>query len=218
MRLTVGILAASILLAACSGGATRVVDTPTTASTPTAEERVAGCGAVRITPPYDPADLDRSHIGGGNLPQPPPLSSYATQPPASGPHDPTPLPAGAYPTPPPVTRTIHSMEHAAVVIWFDPTGVSLTQPEGQLRAIIEFLAAGNTGDHVIVAPYDYPDQGSAGQLPTGMSMALVAWHRLQLCQRISLSVAQAFVDAFRFDPDAPERYRGEAPELGVPIG
>jgi Protein of unknown function (DUF3105) len=218
MRLTVCILATSILLAACSGGTTRVVVTPTTASTLTAEERAAGCGPVRITPPYDPARLDRSHIGSADVAEAPPLSAYASTPPTSGPHDPTPLPAGAYPTPPPVTRTIHSMEHAAVVIWFDPTGASVTQPEGQLRAIIEFLSTGNRGDHVIVAPYAYPDQGSAGRLQPDTKMALVAWHRLQTCKEISLSVAQAFVDAFRFDPDAPDRYRGEAPELGVPIG
>ena len=32
---------------------------------------------------------------------------------------------------------------------------------------------------MIVAPYDYPDQGAAGTLPAGTQMALVAWHNVQ---------------------------------------
>ena len=53
----------------------------------------AGCGQVRVIQPY-PGNNDRAHIGGGQVNSPPPLSSYRSTPPASGPHNPTPMPAG----------------------------------------------------------------------------------------------------------------------------
>ena len=37
-----------------------------------------------------------------------------------------------------------------------------------------------------------PQDGPAGALPPGRSMVLVAWHRIQLCRRVSLPVAVAF--------------------------
>jgi hypothetical protein len=178
----------------------------------------AGCTAVETVPPYAPADLDRSHIGGGDLPVPPPLSSYASRPPASGPHDPRPLASGVYRMPPPVDQTIHSLEHAAVIVWVPPTVLDSDPQTAEFGRLAAFFARPEEIDHVIVAPYNYPDQGPAGMLPAETSMALVAWHRLQLCQRVSLSVALGFVTAYRFDPDAPGRYQGEAPEQGVPIG
>jgi hypothetical protein len=123
-----------------------------------------------------------------------------------------------YLVPPPVTRTIHSMEHAAVVVWVDRAAPAADRQPGPYTELAQFFADPQNNDHVIVAPYAYPDQGSAGQLPEGITMALTAWHRQQLCQRISLAVAQAFVRDFRFDPGEPDRYRGDAPELGVSIG
>src|SRR5436190_16197253 len=59
----------------------------------------AGCGGVRTIAEY-PNDVDRSHIGGPDVATPPPLLSYASVPPASGPHNPVPVPAGVYSDPP----------------------------------------------------------------------------------------------------------------------
>jgi hypothetical protein len=178
----------------------------------------AGCKEVETVPPYSPSELDRAHIGGTDVPVRPPLSSYSSRPPASGPHNPVPLSSGVYADPPAVDQTIHSLEHAAAIVWFSPTATTEPNDATELSALLDFFTGPSHGDHVIVAPYDYPEQGDAGRLPPGTTMALVAWHRLRLCQRVSLPVAFSFVLDFRFDPAAPDRYRGEAPEPGVPIG
>ncbi len=167
----------------------------------------AGCSPVRVTQPY-PRGLDRAHVG-----RIPALSTYPSVPPASGPHDPVPLGAGVYPTPPPIARAIHSLEHAATIVWFDPAAGS--PPE--VRRIEAFFARSGERNHVIVAPYNYPGSGVAGRLPAGTQMALVGWHHLQTCARPSLAAAYAFVHAYRFDLWQPWAYRGTAPEKFGPI-
>jgi hypothetical protein len=164
----------------------------------------AGCTDTEEVPPYSPEAQDTAHVG-VNIEQLPPLSTYPSQPPASGPHDQSPMPAEIYPTAPSIGRVIHSLEHGAVVIWHRPDA-----PEGQIDRLSRFFRAGDRLEKVIVAPYDYPDQGEAGVLPPGTNMALVAWHRLQTCQRINLAVAFEFVNELRGD-------RGEAPEPNAGI-
>jgi hypothetical protein len=171
----------------------------------------AGCTPVRDVPPY-PRDLDRAHIG-GTLKRMPPLSTYPSIPPASGPHNPSPLGAGVYRQAPPIDRAIHSLEHAAVVVWFAPA----VSRDAEITRIRAFFDGGSERNHVIVAPYDYPFAGNAGRLPDGRQMAVVAWHRLQLCDRPSLSAAYAFVHSFRFDLWQPTAYQGVAPEKLSPI-
>ena len=68
-----------------------------------------------------------------------------------------------------------------------------------------------------MAPYSYPNQGSAGQLPAGKQMVLMAWHHVQACTQLSLPVAFAFVAHYRYPPPAGESYKGSAPEQGAPI-
>ncbi len=155
----------------------------------TAAKDSAGCDTVQETPNYanapgnDPA-IDHEHIGSAaDVAAPPNLSTYATTPPASGPHDPSPLLAGIYDSPPDVYRTIHSLEHGGVIIWYAPgtTGKALDDLlafYGQPQSDADIGQA-----KIIVAPYDYPDQGDAGQLPAGAQMAIVAWHRLQTCSQ-----------------------------------
>ena len=74
-------------------------------------------------------------------------------------------------------------------------------------------------DHVIVAPYNYAAQGTAGSLPTGTQMALVAWHHMELCKKLSLAAARGFVNSYRIPTgqSAPPGYKGDAPEIGSPI-
>ena len=172
----------------------------------------AGCGSVQDVPPY-PKGLDRTHIGSGEVKTMPPLSTYPTHPPASGPHAPVPLAAGVYTTPPPIDQAIHSLEHSAVTVWFDPSVAS----SREVRDIEGFFARGGERNHVIVAPYDYPFGGPAGRLPPGERMALVAWHRIRYCADPSLPVAFAFVHAYRFDIYQWGAYRGVAPERFAPI-
>jgi Protein of unknown function (DUF3105) len=162
-----------------------------------AQASAAGCGSVETTPNYqnaagdDPA-IDHEHIGGGSTS--PPLTSYATVPPASGPHNPDPLPAGIYSTPPDVYRAIHALEHAGTIIWYAPSAAD----SDALQGIKDFYSqSDNVGQaKVIVAPYDYPSQGAAGILPDGIQMALVAWHRLEKCALPNLAAAYSFTSQY----------------------
>src|SRR5207244_11863910 len=72
--------------------------------------KAAGCTGVQTTSEYTGGE-DRMHVS-----QIPSLSSYPTQPPASGPHNSTPLDSGVYPNPPPIERAIHSLEHGAAEV------------------------------------------------------------------------------------------------------
>lgn len=192
--------------------------------------KAATCTPVQTTQPYslpkvlpqgtDPSfDRDRAHIGPTDAvyPSPPQLSTYATTPPASGPHDPTPLGPGVYNAAPAIYQTIHSLEHGATIIWYSPSASG-----GDLQQLKDFynqrLADENVGQsRVIVAPYDYPDQGSAGALPTGVQMALVAWHHFETCGQASLGAAFPFTARYSAPPYSGQRYLGNAPEAGSPI-
>jgi hypothetical protein len=183
-----------------------------------AAAQAAGCGSIETVGPYNPSNLDRTHIGTDTaVPTNPDLSTYPSQPPASGPHAGTPMPAGVYPTPPDVYRTIHSLEHGAVIIWYAPSAAS----DPELAKIQDFFRESGEQDHVLVAPYNYPDQGEAGQLPQGKSMLVVAWHHTQACDQLSLPVAFAFAHDYKtpssLTGSVPNNYKGDAPEPGLSI-
>ena len=176
----------------------------------------AGCGDVTTTPPFDPADQDRTHIGGGGGVGPP-LSTYPTIPPASGPHAEVPLPAGVYDTVglSELYRSIHSLEHGAAVIWYDQTA-----PANRVAELVAFydrrLQDAQVGqDRVIVAPYDFASPG--GVLPDGSQMALVSWHRLRTCASVDLAVAFDFTSQHSFPTSQGRDYLGEAPQPGAAI-
>jgi hypothetical protein len=175
----------------------------------------AGCTDVATTPPFDPADQDRVHIDPNAGPS---LSVYPTTPPASGPHadiPPGPLPAGVYDslTLPDLYRAIHSLEHGATIVWYDPSA-----PAERVSRLIAFydrrLQDAEVGqDRVIVAPYDFPSD-PAGLLPDARQMALAAWHRLRLCDGVDLAVAYDFTSQYSFPTSSGRDYQGEAPEPG----
>jgi hypothetical protein len=173
----------------------------------------AGCGDVTTTPPFDPAADDRTHIGEVG----PPLSSYATTPPASGPHSGATFAAGVYDSLAidDLYQSIHSLEHGASVIWYDPSA-----PANEVAQLLEFydrrLQDAEVGqDRVIIAPYDFP--GAGGILPGGTQMALVAWHRLRTCASVDLAVAFDFTSQYSFPTTSGRDYQGEAPEAGGAI-
>ena len=179
--------------------------------------KAAGCGSVQTVAPYNPITLDRAHINSaGQVKTPPPLSKYRSHPPTSGPHELDPLNAGVYTTPPDVFRTIHSLEHAAVIIWFAPSAAN----SSALQKIESFYRQAPNNDHVIVAPYNYPAQGAFGSLPAGKQMVLVAWHHMEQCKSLSLDAAKSFVAAYRVPGGStvlPAGYKGDAPEAGSAI-
>ena len=171
--------------------------------------RAAGCGEVQTTDPYP--DADAAHIEGDErFPQLPPLDTYPSTPPASGPHvGSATLPAGVYDSRPDIGIAIHSLEHGGTVVWYSPDA-----PQEQVDAITAFYGQSDPvgQDRVIVAPYDYEEPG--GQLPDGVQMALVAWHRLQTCTTPSLEVAFDFTSQYSAPPSQGREYAGEAPEAG----
>jgi hypothetical protein len=188
-----------------------------------AAAKTAGCDQVQTIAPYadiadpnDPNYSDQAHIAGDQpFTELPPLSTYPSIPPTSGPHasiPPGPLPAGVYDSPPDLARVIHSLEHGAAVVWYAPaaSGPDLDELKAFYDQRLSDALVGQ--DRVIVAPYDYPGEG--GQLPEGVTMALSAWHRLQSCAQLSLPVAFDFTSQYSA-PTALERdYRGDAPEAG----
>ncbi len=174
--------------------------------------QAAGCTEVRDVGSYQPSDMDAAHIGVPPGPATmPPLSSYPSVPPASGPHSGTPWSRGVYSTAPPIDQVIHSLEHGAAVVWYAPD-----TPGDELAKIEDFYRDSSHGLKVIVAPYDYPDQGAAGTLG-GADMALVAWHHVETCSRISLAAAFGFTARYGTPPFGSQSYLGNAPEPAQPI-
>ena len=221
MLVVVAVVIAVVAVFMTSGGDdASTLGHPVGGGPPVASGRGRGCGRLRRG--AGDAELrerdgrrpgDRSHAHRDTTGHvAPALSTYATIPPASGPHDPSPLPAGVYDSPPDVYRTIHSLEHGAVIIWYSPDATGK-----QLDDLIAFYsqpaADPDIGQaKIIIAPYDYPDQGAAGQLPAGVQMAVVAWHRLQTCTAVSLPVAFGFSSEYEVPGYGGQTYKGVARE------
>src|SRR5712691_8722139 len=172
-------LAVAVLVLAAAGTAFAIYQTGATSRA----LKAAGCGPVKTIGSYqNDASKDGQHIGtGAPAPAtPPPLSTYASIPPTSGPHKPPgqTLPAGVYTNPPDVYMALHSLEHGAAIAWYSPSA-----PSAEVSKILDFYrnASSSEKDHVIVAEYNYPNEAAAGQLPAGKQMVLVAWHRMQTC-------------------------------------
>ncbi len=207
-------LALVVVLAIAVGVATFALTRPSTAiATPGDLFRVAadakqaaGCGAVEDVGPYQPEDQDRVHISG----QMPPLSTYPSVPPASGPHNAVTQGPGVYDAPPDIDRVVHSLEHGAAVIWYAPDASG-----AELERLRTFFDQSTAGARVIVAPYDYPAQGAAGSLPSGTEMALVSWHHVQTCGQVSLAAAFDFAAKYGAPPYGRRTYLGDAPEAGL---
>jgi hypothetical protein len=165
---------------------------------------IAGCAPVEDVGPYQPKTQDRAHVVASL-----PLRTYPSVPPASGPHNAIPYGAGVYSTPPPIDRVIHSLEHGAAIVWYSPDASG-----EELDRIRTFYEDREVGSRVIVAPYDYPDEGAAGTLPAGTQMALVAWHTVQKCANVNLAAAFGFTSSYAAPPFEQQPYEGKAPEAG----
>jgi hypothetical protein len=203
---TVVVVAAGALVFALTRPETAVASPDDLLAQADEATQAAGCRAVENVGPYQPESQDQAHISTEEMP---PLSQYASVPPASGPHNPVTLAAGVYDSAPPIDRLIHSLEHGAGVIWYSPTASG-----EQLERLREFYGESAEGDRVIVAPYDYPSEGDAGRLPAGTQMALVAWHTMQTCSAVNLAAAFDFTARYSAPPFGDLQYRGEAPEAG----
>jgi hypothetical protein len=167
----------------------------------------AGCGEIQDVGSYQPRNQDRAHVPPEAMP---PLTMYASTPPASGPHNEITFGAGVYSTAPPIERVLHSLEHGAAIVWYAPDATGL-----ELDRIRAFYEDDEVGSRVIVAPYDYPEHGPAGVLPGGAGMSLVSWHHVQTCDELSLPAAFGFTSGYAAPPFGQRQYRGNAPEAGA---
>ena len=159
-KVLVTIVAATVLAAGCGGGnsSKSLTDIPGVVV-----ERASG----------------RNHRAGK-------IDYPGKQPPSGGDHNPNPLTCGFYDQQPPNEFAVHSLEHGAVWIAFDPSTSA---------ADVQTLKAYAKQDHVLVTPYKGMD----------VPVTLVAWeHRLEL-QSVSDPRLKQFVDEFRNGPQAPER-------------
>ena len=134
------------------------------------DAKAAGCAAVQETPNYSDApgadpDIDHAHIGSTTAPTAPPALHLPDDPSGIGTARPHAGRGGRLRAPPDIYAAIHSLEHAGAIIWYAPSAADTDE----VKAIRAFYSqTDNVGQcKVIVAPYDFPDQGEQGSLPSG---------------------------------------------------
>jgi hypothetical protein len=162
-----------------------------------AVQAAEAAGCTGITTPVS-GTPDRSHLAPGAS------YTYSQHPATSGPHDPAPLPIPphVYPAPIPETKAVHNLEHGAVIMYYRASG------DGALsRGIVARLAViANHSNDTILAPY--PD------LPSGRSLALAAWNKLQTCPAgvtgpQARMISLGFIHAYACTSNAPEARLGQ---------
>ena len=115
---------------------------------------------------------------------------YSSVPATSGPHAPAPTPCGIFRQEVSEIFNIHSLEHGAVIFYYQPDSISDTE-----LAALEDLGR-ELATHVIVMPH------SALDLP----LAMVSWGNLAELERVDVEAARSFWGEFA--------QRG--PESGIP--
>lgn len=119
-------------------------------------------------------DMGTDHIGFGVSPP-----EYNADPPTSGPHLDTPAPCGIYRQPVPDGSTLHSMEHGAVVVHYDPS------IESARRAQIEDIARSIAGELIVAPRPDMEDE-----------LVLTAWTKRLAMDTIDENVIRSFAAQF----------------------
>lgn len=127
------------------------------------------------------AEMDPIHLAAGS-----PIPEYNSDPPTSGPHNPAPAPCGIYREPVPDQAWLHSLEHGAVVIQYDPT-VSSSEVE-ELEATVR----SNRGEIILAPRSDNP-----------APFTLAAWTRLLSVGQIDANLVDSFEREFgnRLSPE-----------------
>ena len=126
-------------------------------------------------------------------------TTYTQHPATSGIHNPTPLPTSpeVYTKPVDETKAVHFLEHAGVILYYRQSG-----PAALPSDVVGALAGvAHAQRNTLLIPY--PD------LPTGTSLALATWNKLQTCPASvtasqATTIANGFVDAFVCTSNAPE--------------
>ncbi|HKX74168.1 MAG TPA: DUF3105 domain-containing protein [Acidimicrobiia bacterium] len=126
------------------------------------------------------ADQGAAHIEANS-----PTPNYNSNPPTSGPHASTPAACGIYREPVPDVNQVHTLEHGAVIVQYDPT---VSEAD---REVLEDFGR-DAPSHVIVAPRE------------GMEspIALTAWTKRLLLDTPDREAISAFYDLFaQFGPE-----------------
>lgn len=163
----------------------------------------AGAGATGIETQPLPDRGDQAvissvqrHPSQGNAHVEPGTSiQYQNVPPTSGAHYPTTVDAGFYQETPPLGALVHSLEHGAVVIYYDPAAVD-AEAEESLRA----FASTHTGtwSSVIVVPLP-------ADAATDSPFVLTAWRHSLSLESYDAETVRAFL----------AEYLGRGPENPV---
>lgn len=120
--------------------------------------------------------------------------NYERIPPTSGPHYPVPARAGFYEETPALGNLVHSLEHGAVVIYYDPSALT-PHAEASLKAYAQTHTDG--WKSVIVAPNPREDPESP--------FVLTAWTKLLRMDEYDAKTVRAFL----------AEYLGRGPENPV---
>jgi len=115
------------------------------------------------------------------------VTCYHSNPPTSGPHSPTDAAPGIYSEPVPKENLVHSMEHGAVIIWYNCTDCD--ELVSQVRQVAE--GYGGDGRNLVMTPYPGMEANT---------IALTAWSRLD-----KFSVSEYSEDRLRRFVEAHER-------------
>ncbi len=118
------------------------------------------------------AITDSNHVAPGTSIQ------YNSNPPAIGPHYPDPAHAGMYTTPPADGNLVHSLEHGAVILWYNPTQLS-----GDQINTLKQIFNSTSGKTIMV-----PRQGM------DVPVALTSWGRVLKLKTIDESQIKVFFD------------------------
>ena len=124
------------------------------------------------------------------------LFPYPTTPPYGGPHSGNLLPCGIYEDEQPFESIVHTMEHGAVVLYFQPD-VFTTEEVAELRVLGSAIL--RDGKRFVLTPNRQISQ----------PIALASWGRLLALDRVEEQTVLDFVAAF--ENDGPEKLdRGRA--------
>ena len=180
-------LALVLVLAACSngagGGGSDALAGGDSDLIGEADEGIDGVQAVRVA--------DNTHTEG-------PVD-YQLRPPAGGAHDPVWWNCGFYDQPVPDEHAVHSLEHGAVWLAYDP---ALDEQDlARLRALAR------PDGKVLASPY--PD------LPPGAAVVATAWARQLTVAEAADERLAAFVAQYVSGSQSPE---ASAPCNGTPLG